>query len=197
MFMANNCIEKEKEPCHDYVRMIDTYDKLTIPKLLIYYEDLLICPEHEITRLRDWFRVELSMATSVGFIEEFMSKIEKHKRESIAIRKPINAKTMKSKGKLIFHSRRISDGRKCRIDSKVKKMKLAKSGETFSKDHINKLKAARMNRTPSAHKKKPVVCIDDGRIFSSISEAAGHIGVSTSCITLVCQGKNKMIFWIS
>lgn len=40
---------------------------------------------------------------------------------------------------------------------------------------------------------KPVIVEETGKIYSSCAEAADDIGVTRSCVTLGCQGKNKSV----
>jgi hypothetical protein len=40
-----------------------------------------------------------------------------------------------------------------------------------------------------ASRSKPVICLDDGRVFSSVSAAGAHYGVNTSALSELCRGK--------
>lgn len=59
--------------------------------------------------------------------------------------------------------------------------------------HGNQLHCRRDLGTWCGAPKKPVVCIETGKEYSSAAEAAQDIGASRSGVTLVCIGRNKTI----
>ena len=74
-----------------------------------------------------------------------------------------------------------SKGRKPTLETRLK-MSQAHRGATHGEEAKNKIRAA---------KQKKVVCIETGRCYTSISEAAEDLGCSPSLIAGVCRGVHK------
>ena len=94
-------------------------------------------------------------------------------------------------------------------DAAKEKMRIAKLGRKLSKEHIEKVAASKRGKplsyecrmkisnaltgkkhTEEARMKMstPVVCLTNGTIYNSITQAAKELGVWSSNITKVCQG---------
>jgi hypothetical protein len=94
-------------------------------------------------------------------------------------------------------------------DAAKEKMRIAKFGRKLSKEHIEKVAASKRGKplsyecrmkisnaltgkkhTEEARMKMstPVVCLTNGTIYNSITQAAKELGVWSSNITKVCQG---------
>jgi hypothetical protein len=94
-------------------------------------------------------------------------------------------------------------------DSAKEKMSLAKLGKKLSKEHIEKVAASKRGKplsyecrtkisnslTGKRHTNEtkikmstPVVCLTNGTIYNSMTQASNELSVWASSITRVCQG---------
>jgi len=94
-------------------------------------------------------------------------------------------------------------------DSSKEKMRIAKLGKKLSKEHIEKVAASKRGKslshecrmkisnalTGKKHTEEtrikmstPVVCLTNGTLYNSMTQAARELGVWSSSITKVCQG---------
>lgn len=75
------------------------YDTIDKPKILIYYEDLMTNPKHELQRLADFLKADCG---------EFLSNLDYHKKESLKFYETYQTNSI-TKGKDIkYHQKNIS-----------------------------------------------------------------------------------------
>ena len=97
---------------HNYIQLIDYFDKFEGDKIIIHYEDIITDIKSVLTNLVDFF------GESDEYIEDFMNKIEIHKMNSIGIYGPGGSET---KGKsLKHHSNKMTSEQKGEWDSFLK-----------------------------------------------------------------------------
>lgn len=79
-------------------------------------------------------------------------------------------------------------------EEQKKKWSEDRKGKPVSREHAEKNRKARLgckNDPNRYYFSKPVMCLNDGRTFSSTRKAAEYYNVSYSKISLVCNGKRK------
>lgn len=108
--------EKEIRKCAEgYVHCLSFYDQFEGQKILINYEDLLLCPKMNITKIVDF----LGLDKGEVFID-FMNNIKAHHWESCKLYTP-GSTTFGAINKLKFHSKVARPGVVKLIDEIVKK----------------------------------------------------------------------------
>lgn len=113
-----------KEPLRDtpvqsYMRLVNEFDKMDKPKIIVYYEDLIQSPKSEIIRILDWVRGYYNLQYSADDIDEFIFNIEYHKAAGRAfhLKNVGNPKDLLSMGEPIFHSKMLCAELKGSVDA--------------------------------------------------------------------------------
>lgn len=106
-------IAHDKYPVN-YITKLQVYDEVKIPKILIYYEDLIANTEKEIERLCEFFRNLEIKENGITFLEH----IESHKAFSLDFN---GGQTRGDPEKNFFHSQKISPQQRLAVDDFVLK----------------------------------------------------------------------------
>jgi len=103
---------KSDNSTHNYIQLIDYFDKFEGDKIMIHYEDIITDIKSVLKKLVDF------LEESDEHIEDFMNKIETHKINSIGIYGPGGSET---KGKTLkYHSNKMTNEQKRKWDEYLK-----------------------------------------------------------------------------
>lgn len=58
---------------------------------------------------------------------------------------------------------------------------------------INEKATIKANGTHASKSHKPVICIDTGEVYVSLTDAAEHLGTTIDLVSNVCRGKQKTV----
>ncbi len=102
----------------DYIAILKRYDEMPEDRrILIYYEDLMATPDREIIRVLR-FLLSFGLSYYASDLSYFINTIEQHKERSRqAYNTGVEHTPCQTKGESIFHSKKLSQADKLKIDS--------------------------------------------------------------------------------
>lgn len=103
-----------RKPQPYYLILLQIFDDLKLPKILIYYEDLIENSEGEFSRLFEFLR-SIEGISIEGDLKKFLVGIEKHTQSSLDWYNK-NVRDAESSGKLIYHSLNLTRRFRLKLD---------------------------------------------------------------------------------
>lgn len=103
--------------------------------------------------------------------------------------------SLKLKGRIIDDNwkQKLSEAGKGRIVSQETRTKISKIHKGKKSSLKNKKRPDNVKLKISQSKKKPVICLNDNKIFASITEASVYYNVDNSAIGKICKHQKKSI----
>lgn len=104
----------------DYINVLKVFDKSSVSKICVYYEDLIVEPERELKRVVEF----LKPYGGEDNLDDFMNCFGYHKEQSLSyyVKSGPNvvSATQGSRDKIIYHSKDMDKGEIMGLDSHVK-----------------------------------------------------------------------------